>query len=66
MAMPDRAVLQEQFSQMLATAQAAAAEYHRLAAGADDAAKREKLQRLAREESRHVGLAERLLEIVNE
>ena len=64
--MPERAILREHFTGILDAAQAAATEYQRLAAAADDAAQKDQLLRLARDGGRHVQLSERLLEIVNE
>ena len=64
--MPERAILREHFTGILDAAQAAATEYQRLAEAADDAAQKDQLLRLARDEGRHVQLSERLLEIVNE
>jgi len=51
---------------MLETAETAADEYHRLAGAAPDPATRSELQRLARDQYRHMDLAQRLLEIVEE
>ena len=64
--MPERAILRDHFTRMLASSQAAASEYDRLARAASDPADREQLERLARDGARHVGLTERLLEIVSE
>jgi rubrerythrin len=51
---------------MLETAQATAAEYDRLAQQAKDPFQREMLDQLVREGNRHVELAQRLIEIVDE
>lgn len=64
--MHERFVLREHFTGVLETAQSAAERYDRLAQAAEDPAAREKFQRFARDECRHVELAERLLEIVSE
>ena len=59
-------VLRGHFEEMLQAAQAAAGKYESLARTAPDDAAREQLRRIARDEARHVALAERLLEIVGE
>ena len=64
--MPERAILREQFSAMLAKVRTAASQYDQLARSTEDPEARDQLQRLAREEYRHVQLTERLLEIVDE
>jgi rubrerythrin len=64
--MPERSLLREHFSAMLAEVRTAASEYDRLARSAEDAHAREQLERLARDEHRHLELTERLLEIVDE
>jgi len=64
--MPERAILRDHFSRMLQTAESVAAEYDRLAGSAASKAARSELERLAREEYRHVELTHRLLEIVEE
>lgn len=64
--MLELAVLREHFEQMLQAAESAAGRYESLAAAADDETAREQFRRIARDEARHVGLAERLLEIVGE
>jgi rubrerythrin len=64
--MPERFVLRGHFTEMLQAARTAADKYDRLARTAESPAAREQLQRLARDESRHVELAERLLEILSE
>lgn len=64
--MPERAMLREHFAQMRRAAEAAAGRYEHLAASAGDPDARRQLRRIARDESRHVELAERLLEIVSE
>ena len=64
--MPERAILREQFAQMLRASREAAEQYEALAQAADEPARREQLERLAREGYRHVELTERLIEIVNE
>ena len=51
---------------MLDNVRAAAGEYEKLSLSADTAEQRTELQRLARDERRHVELTERLLEIVDE
>lgn len=63
---PESARLQEHFHNMLRAIQAAAEEYDRLALAAAQDQQRQYFQRLAREERRHLELAERLLQIVNE
>jgi len=62
----EHGVLREHFEQMLRAAQAAAGRYESLAEATDDDTAREQFRRIARDEARHVGLAERLLEIVGE
>ncbi len=64
--MPERAILRDRFSQMLQTAESAAAEYQRLSLDAPADDQRIELQRLAQRELRNVELTERLLEIVEE
>ena len=64
--MPDRAILREHFAGMLEAAQTAASKYGRLAKTAEDPAMKGELLRLAGDEQRHVELAERLLDIVDE
>jgi len=64
--MPERALLRERFSGILDAARSAAQEYDRLAEAEQDPATRQQLERLARNQHRHVELTERLLEIVNE
>ena len=64
--MTERDLLRDRFSGMLETAQTAADEYHRLAGATPDPTTRSELQRLARDEYRHMDLAQRLLEIVEE
>jgi rubrerythrin len=63
---PERAILRQRFSAMLEKVQAAAGEYDRLVESVRDDETRQELRRLARDERRHLELAERLLEIVNE
>ncbi len=64
--MPERAILREHFTEMYQAARAAAGRYESLAQAANDEAAKKQLERIARDEARHVGLTERLLEIVNE
>ena len=64
--MTERELLHDRFCGMLETAQTAADEYDRLAEVAPDPTTRSELQRLARGQYRHVELAQRLLEIVEE
>ncbi len=64
--MTERELLRDRFCGMLETAQTAADEYDRLAEAAPDPTTRSELQRLARGQYRHVELAQRLLEIVEE
>ena len=64
--MPERAMLREHFSAMLANIRTAADEYDRLAQSSQDPKTRDHLQRLARDGQRHLGLTERLLEILDE
>ncbi len=64
--MPERAILRAHFSALLAQVRTTAGQYERLALSTDDPEARNHLQRLAREEQRHVMLTERLLEIVDE
>jgi hypothetical protein len=65
-AMSERETLQQHFDLVREAILAAAAEYERLAASAANPQDRLSFSRLAREEYRHAGLADRLLEIVNE
>ncbi len=64
--MPERAILREQFEQMLRTASAAVVEYDQLTESTADPLRRDRLIRLMRHKHRHVELAERLLEILDE
>ncbi len=64
--MPERALLRDRFNDILHTAEGVAAEYDRLAHVVDDPAKQTEFARLARGQRRHLELAERLLEIVEE
>ena len=64
--MPERAMLREYFTQMRQVAENVAGTYQRVADAEADEATREKLQRIAMDTSRQVGLTDRLLEIVDE
>ncbi len=64
--MPERAILREYFTQMQQVAENVAGTYQRIAAAEPDDATREKLQRIALDTGRQVGLTDRLLEIVDE
>jgi len=64
--MPERAILREHFAEMRLAAEAAAGTYERVAASSTDPEARRQLQRIAMDTSRHVELADRLLEIVSE
>jgi len=62
----ERAILRDHFSAMLEKVRTAAYEYERLIQATDDPAIRDKFERLACNQHRHVDLTERLLEILDE
>ena len=64
--MLERTILREHFRGLLADARTAAGKYDELARSTEHAETRDQLERLAREQSRHIELTERLLEIVDE
>ncbi len=64
--MLERAILREHFMEIHRQVRCIAQEYERLARSAPAGDAREELRRLARGQSRHVELTERLVEIVSE
>lgn len=64
--MPERAILREHFAGLYTSAREAAEQYRSLADTAADPARKEQLERLARDGRRHIELAERLLDILSE
>jgi rubrerythrin len=60
----DHAILQEQFTALLASERQAVETYQRLLPSIADAATRKQIEQLLRDKQRHIGLIERLLEIV--